>query len=324
MHDTESLKKIETSFVGKDIISLDQFDKASINKLIATVQTIKNTVKKGQAYDLLRGSVITLLFFEPSSRTFGSFSAAIKRIGGQTIDYQNPLQTSSAVKGETLEDTIQVFENYSDAIVIRHPEVGTAQRAANAANFIPVVNAGDGAGEHPTQALLDFVTMHEKLGKLDGLKGVMAGDLLYGRTIHSLIKGFSNYSNVTLYLLSPEKLKLPREMFEEYKHKGINLVEISSEKEIPNDCNFWYWTRVQKERFSDVNEYEKLKHSFVLTKKLLEEKGNKDLILMHPLPRVGEIETEVDSDPRALYLRDQVKNGMFTRMALMGLILGKL
>lgn len=265
---------------------------------------------------------MTLLFFEPSSRTFSSFAAAVKKLGGMTIEYQNPLQTSSSVKGETIEDTFQVFENYSDAIVMRHYQKGTLQKAADAVS-IPVINAGDGIGEHPTQALLDAYTIFNNTKKLDGLTGLMAGDMLNGRTVHSLLQLLSLYKNNTIYLLSPKQLKLENEFKRHIEERGVKLIEISSQNEIPITCDFWYWTRVQKERFTDKGEYEKLKHSFVLTQKLLSEKGNKKLILMHPLPRVGEIETQVDSDPRALYLTTQVKNGMYIRMALLSMIFGK-
>lgn len=312
------IQKIHTDFKGRDIVSLEQFDSSSIELLFKTTQTLKG----GTIRHLLEGEVATLLFYEPSSRTFGSFSAAVKRLGGQTIDYQNPLQTSSAVKGETLEDTVRVFENFSDIIIIRHFEIGATIRAALASS-IPIINAGDGAGEHPTQALLDMFTLHERFGSLDGITGVLAGDLLYGRTVHSLIKGFSQFKNVTLYLLSPQNLCVDPALFKRFKNK-INLIEIESEEQIPKKSEFWYWTRVQKERFADLKEYEKVKNSFVLTKDLLTRKGNKDMLIMHPLPRVNELESAIDSDPRAVYLTKQIKNGMFVRMALLGLVLGKI
>jgi aspartate carbamoyltransferase len=296
-----------------------------------TPKTISNIFKQADKISkmpfsktskILKGKLVTLLFFEPSSRTFSSFAAAVKKLGGMTIEYQNPLQTSSSVKGETIEDTFQVFENYSDAIVMRHYQKGTLQKAADAVS-IPVINAGDGIGEHPTQALLDAYTIFNNTKKLDGLTGLMAGDMLNGRTVHSLLQLLSLYKNNTIYLLSPKQLKLENEFKRHIEERGVKLIEISSQNEIPITCDFWYWTRVQKERFTDKGEYEKLKHSFVLTQKLLSEKGNKKLILMHPLPRVGEIETQVDSDPRALYLTTQVKNGMYIRMALLSMIFGK-
>jgi len=263
-----------------------------------------------------------LLFFEPSTRTFSSNCAAVKRLGGQTIEYQNPLLSSSVVKGETIEDTTKMIEQYCDAIVMRHPIVGTLKKVADVAD-IPVINAGDGIGEHPTQALLDMYTIYEKHKRLNNLKGLMVGDLLNGRTVHSLIRGLSIFPNNTIFLLSPKQLRLSEKDLEEAKRRKIKLVEIKSLDEIPPDCHFWYWTRVQKERFSDKQEYEKLKLSFILTKKLVDEKAGKNTLLMHPLPRVGEIETAVDSDQRAVYLTTEPKNGMYVRMALLKLILEK-
>jgi aspartate carbamoyltransferase len=246
----------------------------------------------------------------------------VKKLGGMTIEYQNPLQTSSAIKGETLEDTMKVFENYSDAVVMRHFEKGTLKRAMEAVS-IPVINAGDGIGEHPTQALLDAYTIFNKTSTLNGLKGLIVGDLLNGRTVHSLLKLLSFYKNNTVYLLSPKQLKLESSFIESIQKQGVKLIEITSQKEIPSDCDFWYWTRVQKERFTDKKEYELLKNKFVVTPELLVEKGNKKMILMHPLPRVGDIDVRVDADSRSVYLREQVKNGMYIRMALLSLILGK-
>lgn len=271
--------------------------------------------------NILKGKLVTLLFFEPSSRTFSSFSAAVKKLGGTTIEYQNPLQTSSSIKGETLEDTMRVFENYSDAVVMRHFEKGTLQRAADAVK-IPVINAGDGIGEHPTQALLDAYTIFQTTKSLSGLTGLMVGDLLNGRTVHSLLKLISLYKNNTIYLLSPKQLKLEKSFIEYIRSRGVTLIEIAKQEEIPTSCNFWYWTRVQKERFTNKKEYELLKNRFVVTPDLMAEKGNKKMILMHPLPRVGDIDVRVDSDPRAVYLSKQVKNGLHVRMALLSLILG--
>lgn len=230
------------------------------------------------------------------------------------------MQTSSAVKGETIEDTICMIQQYSDAIVIRHPIIGTAEKCARVAD-IPIINAGDGIGEHPTQALLDMLTIFEKHKKLDNIKGLMVGDLLNGRTIHSLLKGLSIFKNNTVYLLAPKQLKLSKKDFDEFTENGVKLIEIDNFKDIPKDCDFWYWTRVQKERFKDKHEYEKLKLSFILDKKLVDEKAGKSTLLMHPLPRVGEIKTDVDDDPRAVYLSTQAGNGMYVRMALLSLIL---
>jgi len=312
--------KTRSDLAGKSYISIDVLSIKTISKLFLLADKMR-TLPFAQTSKILRGKLVTLLFFEPSSRTFSSFAAAIKKLGGMTIEYQNPLQTSSSIKGETLEDTMYVFENYSDAVVMRHFEKGTLERAKNAVS-IPVINAGDGIGEHPTQALLDAYTIQRKTKSLSGLIGVMAGDLLNGRTVHSLLKLLSLYKNNTIYLLSPQQLKLEKMFKSEIEKRGVHLIEISSQKEMPSNADFWYWTRVQKERFSDKHEYELLKNKFVVTPELLAEKGNKKMILMHPLPRVGDIDVRVDLDPRAVYLGDQVKNGLFIRMALLTMILG--
>ncbi|MFO0703780.1 MAG: aspartate carbamoyltransferase [Patescibacteria group bacterium] len=310
-------------FYSKDILSLEQFNSSDLLLLFQKADKIRKVIEKKGYIDLLKGKLATLLFYEPSSRTFSSFAAAVKRLGGQVIEYQNPTQTSSAVKGETISDSTKVFETYSDVIIMRHPVEGTAKIAAEAATRVPVINAGDGSGEHPTQAFLDLYTMYRTHKKISGLKILLVGDLLYGRTVHSLTKGLSYFKNVTIYLLSPENLKMPQYVKEFAEKRGTKIVELKSVKEIPTDLDVWYWTRVQKERFKSMKEYEKLKLAFVLTKKLVEEKAAKKTIFMHPLPRVGEIEVEVDSDPRALYLTEQIRNGMFVRMALLALVLKK-
>lgn len=315
------IEKINGKFKGKDIISLDQFTPADIKILFSKVKKMRTIALNAKPSKIIAGKIIILLFYEPSSRTFGSFSTAAKRLGGQTIEIQNLIQTSSVAKGESFEDTIKTFESYSDAIVIRHPEQGSAQTAAYAAKCVPVINAGDGAGEHPTQALYDMYTIYEKFGRLNNLIGVLVGDPLNSRTIHSLIRGLSLYPNSTLYLLSPRQLMLPRKNFNDFSKRKIKLIEIESEKDIPKNAHFWYWTRVQKERFKDIKAYEKVKDKFYLTKKLLDGYGNKELIILDPLPRVGKIDTSVDDDPRAVYLTTQIRNGLYVRMALIALIL---
>lgn len=316
--------KINGNFKGKDIISLAQFSPKDLQILFKLTPKMKKIAQNAKSSSILAGNIITLLFYEPSSRTFGSFSASVKQLGGQTVEIQNPQQFSSVAKGETLTDTIRVFEAYSDAIVIRHPEIGSAQKAADFAQFVPIINAGDGVGEHPTQALLDLYTIYEHFGKLTNLTGVLAGDILNGRTVHSLIRGLLLFPKNTLYLLSPPQLRLSRTDFSNFSKRGIKLIEIESEKDMPKNAYFWYWTRVQKERFKNLKDYEKVKNRFIATKELLKKYGNKKMILMHPLPRVGEIATEVDSDKRSVYLRSQIRNGMYIRMALLALVLGKI
>lgn len=322
MNSLDTAQPIKNRFKNKSIISLDQFDRASLDTVFGRAKRIAGQVKRGTYPKPLKNKLITLLFFEPSSRTFSSFTAAAKRLGAVTIEYQNPTQTSSAVKGETLEDTIRTFINYSDAIVMRHYEPGAAMKAYSVSAGIPILNAGDGTGEHPTQALLDLYTLTSHFGNLDGIKGLMVGDLLNGRTIHSLLRGLALYKKAEVYLLAPQSLKLKKEDRELFEAKGVRIHEIKSADDIPTDCRFWYWTRVQKERFKDSKEYEKLKHSFILTPELLKRKGNKHMVIMHPLPRVGEIDTQIDSDPRAIYLTEHMRNGVYVRMALLSLVLG--
>ncbi|GDX62109.1 aspartate carbamoyltransferase [Candidatus Levyibacteriota bacterium] len=316
--------KLNNDFKGKDIISLNQFSPEDITTLFTHTNLMKNIAKNAQSSDILKGNIITLIFYESSSRTFGSFSAAMKQLGGQTVEIQNPQEFSSVSKGETLEDTIRVFEAYSDAIVIRHPQIGTALKAADAASFVPIINAGDGIGEHPTQALLDLYTIYEKYQRLGNLTVVFAGDILNGRTIHSLLKGLSLYKNNKIYLLSPKELRLDPHELSKFIKQGLYIMEIETEKEIPKNADIWYWTRVQKERFASLKDYDKVKNRYIVTKDFLKKYAGKETMLMHPLPRVGEIHREVDTDERAVYLSTEIRNGMYIRMALLGLILGKL
>jgi len=318
------LEPIAGMFKGKDIVSLDQFSQADLYTLFTLTHEMRRIAVHNEPSTLLAGTLTCLLFYEPSSRTFGSFAAAIKRLGGQTLDIQSPETVTSVYKGETFEDTIRVFEAYSDAIVLRHKVVGAAKQAAQVAEFVPVINAGDGNNEHPTQTLLDLYTLYETFDRLDNLTGLLVGDLLNSRTIHSLIRGLSLFKNNTVYLLSPQRLQLSKEEFQQLSERGITIIEISSEREIPRNCHFWYWTRIQKERFASIEDYKGVaQETFMVTPRLMRQYASKDMILMDPLPRVGTIEPEVDRDPRAVYLRSQIRNGLYTRMALLALVLGK-
>ncbi len=321
---SKSLQKIGASYLGKDILSISQFDPNSINFLFEISSKMREIAVNAKPSDILKGTITTLLFYEPSSRTRGSFDAAIKQLSGQTVVIENPQQFSSVSKGETFEDTIKVFESYCDVIVLRHYDVGSALLAAETADFVPIINAGDGVGEHPTQALLDMMTIKETAGSLDNLIGVCGGDIKNGRTIHSLLRGLSLFKNNTVYLLSPEELRLSREELEEYKNQGLKIIEIDEMDKIPKSANFWYWTRVQKERIKDTQEYEKVNNRFVVTKANFDKLAGKSTILLHPLPRVGEISPEIDQDKRAQYLKSQVRNGMYIRMALTSLVLGRI
>src|SRR2546429_4887012 len=227
--------KINGHFKGKDIVSLDQFSTEDLRILFTLTRKMKQIAINNEPSYILAGNIISLLFFEPSSRTFGSFAAAVKRLGGQTIEIQDPQTVSSVSKGESFEDTIRTFEAYSDAIVLRHRIVGSAKQAAKTATSIPVINAGDGNNEHPTQTLLDLYTLQERFGRLDHLSGLLAGDLLNSRTLHSLMRGLALFPGNTVYLLSPRQLRLPRTELQPFEARGLTIIEIESERDIPRD-----------------------------------------------------------------------------------------
>jgi aspartate carbamoyltransferase catalytic subunit len=253
------------------------------------------------------------IFFEPSTRTRLSFETAIQNLGGKLITVENAGDFSSAKKGETLEDTIMTINAYADGIVMRHPEVGSADRAAKVSN-VPILNAGDGAGEHPSQALLDLYTVQKEHGAIDGLKVGLVGDLLNGRTIHSFIQLLALYK-VELYLIAPKQLQLPQKYLDLLKKNGATYTICDNWDEVIGKVDVLYMTRVQKERFKYIEEYNALKDSFILSMDVVK-KMKKDAIILHPLPRVSEIEPAVDGDLRARYFA-QVKNGLYMRMALL-------
>jgi aspartate carbamoyltransferase catalytic subunit len=320
----DEVGKIDGDFTGKNIISLNQFTAEDLRRLFLLADDMKRIVLRNESSHILAGMLVSLLFFEPSSRTFGSFAAAVKRLGGQTIEVQNPETVSSVSKGESFEDTIRVFGAYADAIVLRHPLAGAAQRAALVSEGVPIVNAGDGNNEHPTQTLLDLYTLYEKFGRLDHLKGLLVGDALNSRTIHSLLRGLSLFPANTVYILAPAPLRLRQEDRAYFMSRGVEVIEIASEREIPHDCQFWYWTRIQKERLASEAAYQEIAGTnLVATPYLMQEYAGKDTILMDPLPRVKSVDPAVDADERAVYLRSQIRNGVYTRMALLALILGR-
>ncbi|MEK7588017.1 MAG: aspartate carbamoyltransferase [Patescibacteria group bacterium] len=304
----------------KDILSADQFTKDDVTQVIAVTKSMREIVKKKGATDILKGKIMTALFYEPSSRTFGSFVAAMQRLGGGFIPLQGVVY-SSVAKGESLPDTVRTFASFSDCIVLRHPQVGAAHIAADATDK-PVINAGDGPGEHPTQALLDFFTIMDRFGSVEDLTVTLVGDLLNGRTVHSLVTLLSLYSPKAIRLVSPGVLKIPAKLLGKPKQAGIAVTEHEVLDDVLRETDVLYITRVQKERFTDLDVYEKVKYAYIITPDVMK-KAKKTAILMHPFPRVGEISVEVDSDPRALYLREQIPNGMYVRMALLALILSK-
>ena len=316
---TDKNHRQSNGMIGWDILSVDQFDKARLNFVFARAREMREMVQRAGAADLLKGYVLACLFYEPSTRTSASFIAAMERLGGSVIPITQGVQFSSVSKGETLVDTIRTLEQYADVIVLRHPEIGSAQVAADYAH-VPVLNAGDGAGEHPTQALLDLFTIHEELGRIDGLKVAMVGDLRYGRTVHSLTKLLLQY-DVSLRFVSPEILRMPLNIMNRVIDAGIPARETHDVADVIENADVLYVTRVQKERFNDLAQYEEVKDMYEITPELMR-RAKEKMIVMHPLPRVGEIHYAVDNDPRAAYFR-QVQNGMFIRMALLAAVLGK-
>ncbi|MBI5619639.1 aspartate carbamoyltransferase [Candidatus Gottesmanbacteria bacterium] len=308
----------DTMFFQRDILTSDQFTKAEVGLIIEKARVMRNLVARQGTTDILKGKIMTALFYEPSSRTFGSFIAAMQRLGGGIIPLQGVVY-SSVAKGESLPDTVRTFASFSDIIVLRHPTVGASHTAADATD-VPVINAGDGPGEHPTQALLDFFTIMDRFGKVDGLTITLVGDLKNGRTVHSLLTLLSLYRPKRVNLVSPSVLPMPAERLQKAKQARIAISETDRLEEVLATTDVLYVTRVQKERFADLDVYERVKHAYVITPETMKHL-NKNAILMHPFPRVGEIATEVDSDPRAVYLTRQIPNGMYVRMALLSLIL---
>jgi aspartate carbamoyltransferase len=295
----------------------NQFSKEDLDKIMQVADEFEKGLEKGQTYDLMKGKVLAALFFEPSTRTRLSFESAMLRLGGGIISVASGA-TSSAAKGESIGDTALTVSQYADVIVMRHPQIGSAGEAAEVAT-VPVINAGDGAGQHPTQALLDVYTIQKEIGRLDGIQVSMVGDLKYGRTVHTLVELLSLY-DLGLRLVSPESLKMPADIVSNLKERGLEVIETEDLVEAAADSDLLYVTRIQKERFSDVNEYERLKGAYVIDNTLLE-KVKEGVAIMHPLPRVDEIAKEVDSYKGAAYFR-QVRNGIFVRMALLALVLG--
>ena len=304
---------------GMDILSVQQFDRDMLRYIFARSREMREMVQRVGEVDLLRGRVLTALFYEPSTRTSSSFIAAMERLGGAVIPITQGVQFSSVSKGETLADTVRTLEQYSDAIVLRHPQIGSAKLAADYAG-VPVINAGDGAGEHPTQALLDLFTIREELGRIDGLRVAMVGDLRNGRTVHSLTKLLLHF-DISLRFVSPEILRLPLNIMNQVIDAGVDGRETHDVADVIEDVDVLYVTRVQKERFADLAQYEEVKDQYEITPELMA-RAKEDMIIMHPLPRVGEIHYAVDDDPRAAYFR-QVQNGMYVRMALLAAVLGQ-
>ena len=301
-------------FEGRDIISIKDFSSEEINYIFKTAKNMEPVAAKGS--NMLRGKILATLFFEASTRTRLSFESAMHKLGGSAIGFAEA-EIASVKKGENLADTVRVVESYADVIALRHPLEGAARLAAEFSK-VPIINGGSGAEEHPTQALLDLYTIKKEKGKIDGLKIALVGDLRYGRTVHSLAYALSLY-DIELYLVSPETLKMRREVLQTIKEK-IEVTERTSLEKIVSLVDVLYVTRIQKERFPDLAEYAKVKGSYKIDLEALKE-AKEDLIILHPLPRVDEIAAEVDNTPYARYFQ-QVWNGIVVRMALLALILG--
>ena len=305
-------------FYGQDILSVKQFSPDDLTYIFGVAREMREMVLRVGTFDLLKGKILANLFYEPSTRTSSSFTAAMERLGGSVIPI-NEVIFSSVSKGESLPDTIRTLECYADVIVLRHPEVGASALAAQYARK-PVINAGDGVGEHPTQALLDLFTIVSELGEIDGLTVTMLGDLKYGRTVHSLARLLSLY-HVRLNYVSPDILRMPAEIIAELSARDIPQAEHPNLEPALADTDVLYVTRVQKERFEDPAQYESVKGAFVIDADTMQH-AKQRMIVMHPLPRVGEISMEVDDDPRAAYFR-QMECGLYVRMALLAMVLGK-
>ncbi len=297
------------------LVSTKQLTRVDTDIILRISAQMEETVKKGGS-SLLQGKILASLFYEPSTRTRLSFEAAMQRLGGMVVTADG-LQFSSMYKGETIEDTIIVAGQYADIICMRHPEEGSADKAAKA-SIVPFINAGDGPGQHPTQALLDLYTIEKERGTLDGTHIAMVGDLRYGRTVHSLSFLLGLYKNIRFTLISPKELTMPEKVTSFFKEKNITFTETENIED-GLKADVLYMTRVQKERFTDPAQYEALKLRYILNADMV---GGKGVTVMHPLPRVGEIATDVDQLKNAAYFR-QVKNGVTVRMALLALLLGK-
>ncbi|OYT55183.1 MAG: aspartate carbamoyltransferase [Candidatus Altiarchaeales archaeon ex4484_2] len=299
----------------KHIISIRDFSRDEIDFVLKKSALMEDKLSSSKPVKLMKGRILANLFFEPSTRTRMSFETAMKRLGGKTVGF-SVAETTSEAKGETITDTVRVVEGYADVIVLRHPAEGAA-RVASENIKIPLINGGDGANQHPTQTLLDLYTIQKEYKKIDGLSIAMVGDLKYGRTVHSLANALESY-NVKLTFISPRELKMPKRMVNRLRDKNIEVKE-TTKLNIGN-ADVIYATRIQRERFPDLQEFERVKEAYVLDEIILN-KLKDDAIIMHPLPRVSEISPEIDETRHARYFQ-QSRNGVPVRMALLCLVCG--
>lgn len=304
------------SLYKKHIISIPELSRKELELIVDTAARLKAEPNP----ELLKNKVVASCFFEPSTRTRLSFETAVERLGGSVIGFDNGGNTSLAKKGETLADSVQVISSYVDAFVMRHPQEGAARLASEFSNGVPVVNGGDGANQHPTQTLLDLFSIHETQRTLDNLNVAFVGDLKYGRTVHSLTQALAKFDNVRFFFIAPDALTMPEYICEELEEAGIKFSMHQNIEDVVPELDVLYMTRVQKERF-DESEYAHMKSAFILTAATLES-ARDNLKVLHPLPRVDEITTDVDKTKHAYYF-EQAENGVYARQALLALILNE-
>ncbi|MBR6025058.1 MAG: aspartate carbamoyltransferase [Methanobrevibacter sp.] len=298
-------------FKIKNIISIKDFERSDIDYILDEASKLENIAKSREISEELKGKILGLMFFEPSTRTKMSFETSMKRLSGECIGFENT-GSSSVSKGESIADTAKMFEGYCDALVIRHELEGVSKFISDIVS-VPVINAGDGAGQHPTQTLLDLYTIKEEICSIDNLKIALIGDLKYGRTVHSLANALTLYDNVELYFVSPPELKMPQEILHDLDKTNISYTEVSKISDIIDNVDVLYVTRIQKERFGDIDDYLQIKGAYIIDKKMLE---GKDLIVMHPLPRIDEINGDVDDTKYNKYFT-QAANAVPVRMAIL-------
>lgn len=302
------------SLFNRHIISIPEFTCSELELIVDTAARLKAEPNP----ELLKNKVVASCFFEPSTRTRLSFETAVQRLGGTVIGFDNGGNTSLAKKGESLADSVQVISSYVDAFVMRHPQEGAARLASEFSNGVPVVNGGDGANQHPTQTLLDLFSIYETQGTLDNLNVAFVGDLKYGRTVHSLTQALAKFTNIRFFFIAPEVLAMPDYLCQELEEAGIAFSTHASIEEVVPELDILYMTRVQKERF-DESEYAHMKSAYILSADTLKT-ARPNLKVLHPLPRVDEITTDVDKTPHAYYFQ-QAENGVYAREALLALVL---
>ena len=293
------------------MISIKDLERKDVEYILDEASKLENIAQSKEVSEELKGKILGLMFFEPSTRTKMSFETSMKRLNGECIGFENS-GSSSVSKGESIADTAKMFEGYCDALVIRHEYEGVSKFISDIVN-IPVINAGDGAGQHPTQTLLDLYTIKKEIGKIDDLNIALIGDLKFGRTVHSLSNALGLFKNIKIYLVSPPELKMPQEILIDLNNTNVEYEEVDNIESIIDKVDVLYVTRIQKERFGDIDDYLKIKGAYIVNKKLL--KG-KDVIVMHPLPRIDEIDTDVDNTKYNKYFT-QAANAVPVRMAIL-------